>query len=67
MTGDQVVQRRRGAAIGHVVEADAGALLEQCRGQVRRRLEALVRRVQPARIGLRAPDELVERGDAGAD
>ena len=68
MTGDQVVERRRRALIGHMDELGVRDRLEQLSGQVRRGADALRGVVEPARIGLGVGDQLLHRlgGEIGS-
>ena len=63
LTGDQVGQRRRAAAVGHVHHVDAGHHLEQLARHVDRGAVAGRRHVELAGIGLGVGDQLGDRLD----
>ena len=58
---EQVLHGRRRAAIGDLVELDAGRLLEQHGGEMERIADARMRDVDLARLGLRGGDQLGDR------
>ena len=61
LSAEQIGQRGRRAAIGHVHHVDAGHHLEQLAGHVREPADAGRRHVDLARIGLGVGDELGNR------
>ena len=61
LSADQVGERGRAAAIGHVNHVDAGHHLEQLAGHMGRGPDAGRRHVDLARIGLGIGDELGNR------
>ena len=66
IAGEQVLQRRAGAAIRHVHDVDPGHHLEQLAGQVRARADAGAGEVELAGIGLGVGDQLGDRFDRQA-
>ena len=64
MAGDEVVDRRAAAAIGHLLELDAGDLGEPLHDHVLRRALAAARRIAQARLLFHQRHELVQRVDA---
>ena len=63
LAGDQIGERRRAAAVGHVDHVDAGQHLEQFAGHVDRRAVAGRRHVELAGIGLGVGDQFGDRLD----
>ena len=61
LAAEQIGERGRGAAIGHVLHLDARHRHEHFAGQMHRRAVARRRHVDLARIGLRIGDELGDR------
>ena len=67
--GQQVVERVGAAAVGHVQDVDAGAVLQHLDAQLRRRAEAGRAVGQLARVLLGVLDQLLEglHADRGVD
>ena len=61
MAGDEILHRRTGAAIGHVLDVGLGEDLEQFAGEMMRGAGAGRAVIQLAGIGLQIVDELLER------